>query len=117
MNLDFNDISPSLDVMNDNYFKQFHQINLQNIVPVTNPVVEQLRKLVEESQEQNKILLRQVELLREENERQKEQIASSKAAEQQAKKEAKHSKVFGWVTFAIATAISVAALVVSIISI
>ena len=79
-------------------------------------MVEQLKSLVEETQSQNKILLEQVNLLKEENERQKSQVEEAKAAEAQAKKEALHSKVFGWVSFGIATAISIAALVVSIIA-
>ena len=57
-----------------------------------------------------------VMLLIEENERQKKQVEEAKVAETQAKREARHSKVFGWVSFGIATAISIAALVVSIIA-
>lgn len=79
-------------------------------------MVEQLKSLVQETQEQNKILLEQVNLLKEENERQKKQAEEARAAEAQAKKEALHSKVFGWVSFGVATVISIAALIISIIS-
>ena len=40
----------------------------------------------------------------------------ARLAETQAKKEATHAKVFGWVSFGVATAISIAALVISIMS-
>lgn len=94
------------------------------------PIVNQLQQLVSKTQEQNKILAEQNQFLQEENrlqkeqnmllieenERQKKQVEDAKVAETQAKKEARHSKVFGWVSFGIATAISFAALVVSIIA-
>lgn len=94
------------------------------------PIVNQLQQLVFKTQEQNKILTEQNQFLQEENrlqkeqnmllieenERQKKQVEDAKVAETQAKKEARHSKVFGWVSFGVATVISIAALVVSIIS-
>ena len=94
------------------------------------PIVNQLQQLVSKTQEQNKILAEQNQFLQEENrlqkeqnmllieenERQKKQVEDAKVAETQAKKEARHSKVFGWVSFGVATVISIAALVVSIIS-
>ena len=94
------------------------------------PIVNQLQQLVSKTQVQNKILAEQNQFLQEENrlqkeqnmllieenERQKKQVEDAKVAETQAKKEALHSKVFGWVSFGIATAISIAALVVSIIA-
>lgn len=116
MGFDMKDLQGTLNAMNETMRQQFHQDQLARVIPVKNPMVEQLKSLVEETQEQNKILLEQVNLLKEENERQKEQVEEAKAAEAQAKKEALHSKVFGWVSFGVATAISIAALIISIIS-
>lgn len=73
-----------------------------------------LNELVNTIKAQNEILSKQVDLLKEENERQKEQINAAQAAEEQAHKEAIRSRVFNWVTFGITTAISIAALIISI---
>lgn len=116
MGFDMKDLQGTLNAMSETMRQQFHQDQWARIIPVKNPMVEQLKSLVEETQSQNKILLEQVSLLKEENERQKSQVEEAKVAEAQAKKEALHSKVFGWVSFGVATAISVAALVVSIIA-
>ena len=115
MGFDIKDLKGTLNAMSETMRQQFHQDQLARVIPVTNPMVEQLKSLVQETQEQNKILLEQVNLLKEENERQKKQVEEARAAEAKAKKEALHSKVFGWVSFGVATAISIAALVVSII--
>lgn len=64
--------------------------------------------LVEALQEQNK-------LLKEENDRQKEQLKQAQENEKLAKAEAKKSKRFGWITFIIATIISIASLIVAIV--
>ena len=117
MGFDMKDLQGTLNAMNETMRQQFHQDQLARVIPVKNPMIEQLNSLVEETQEQNKILLEQVNLLKEENERQKKQVEEARAAEAQARKEALHSKVFGWVSFGVATAISIAALIVSIISI
>lgn len=74
-----------------------------------------LKELVDTIKAQNEILSKQVDLLVEENERQKDQIATVEAAEEQARKEALHSRVFNWVTFGVTTAISIAALIISIV--
>lgn len=74
-----------------------------------------LKELVDTIKVQNEILSKQVELLKEENERQKEQVEAAKATEEEARKEARRSRVFNWVTFGITTAISVAALIISIL--
>ena len=116
MGFDIKDLQGTLNAMNETMRQQFHQEQLAWVIPVTNPMVEQLKSLVQETQEQNKILLEQVNLLKEENERQKKQAEEARAAEAQAKKEALHSKVFGWVSFGVATVISIAALIISIIS-
>ena len=88
---------------------------LQDLV-VKNPVVDQMSTLIDNIDEQNDILREQVKLLTEENERQKKQIEEAKVAEKEAKAEARKSKIFGWISFGVATVISIAALVVSIIS-
>lgn len=87
---------------------------LQDLV-VKNPVVDQMSTLIDNIDEQNDILREQVKLLTEENERQKAQIEEVKIAEKEAKAEARKSKIFGWISFGVATAISIAALVVSIV--
>lgn len=67
----------------------------------TLPVVEELKAIVEGLQEQNHIL--------------KSQIDEAKKDSEEAKEDAKRARVFSWVTFGVATAISIAALIVSII--
>ncbi len=74
-----------------------------------------LKELVDTIKAQNEILSKQVDLLVEENERQKAQIATVEETEKQARKEALHSRVFNWVTFGVTTAISIAALIISIV--
>lgn len=66
----------------------------------TLPVVEELKAIVEGLQEQNRIL--------------QSQIDEAKKDSEEAKKDAKRARVFSWVSFGVATAISIAALVVSI---
>lgn len=95
-----------------------HRRALERMV-VAKPVVKiaadgPLQELVDTIKAQNEILSKQVELLKEENERQKEQIDAAQAAEAQAHKEAIRSRIFNWVTFGITTVISIAALIISI---
>lgn len=67
----------------------------------TLPVVEELKAIVEGLQEQNRIL--------------QSQIDEAKKDSEAAKKDAKRARAFSWVSFVVATAISIAALIVSII--
>ena len=60
----------------------------------TLPMVGELKAIVESLQEQNSILQSQID---------------------EAKKEARKARIFSWVSFGVATAISIAALIVSII--
>lgn len=95
-----------------------HRRALERMV-VAKPVVKiaadgPLHELVDTIKAQNEILSKQVDLLKEENERQKKQIDAAQAAEEQARKEAVHSRIFNWITFGITTAISIAALIISI---
>lgn len=66
----------------------------------TLPMVEELKSIVESLQEQNSIL--------------QSQIDEAKKGSEEAKQEAKKARIFSWVSFGVATAISIAALVVSI---
>ena len=84
-------------------------------VVVRNPMIDQLHELLNQTKEQNDLLMNQVALMKEENERQKKQIEEAKVAEKEAKAEARKSKIFGWISFGVATVISIAALVVSIV--
>lgn len=64
---------------------------------------------------QNGTLREQVDLLKEENERQKQQLLQSQKNEELARKEAKSSKIFSYISFGVATVLSIIALVVAII--
>lgn len=86
-------------------------------IAVANPMQQEMKYMNSSIQRQNELLMEQIELLRQENERQKAQLATAEAAEIEAKKAAKRSRIFGWVSFCVATAISIAALIVSIIAI
>lgn len=68
----------------------------------TLPMVEELKALVEGLQEQNNIL--------------QSQIDGAQKDGEEAKKEARKARVFSWISFGVATAIFIAALVVSIIA-
>lgn len=86
----------------------------------TMPMVEELKALVESLQEQNRILKAQIEEAKKDSEEAKKAAmkanAEAEKANTEAKKEAKRARVFSWVSFGVATAISIAALVVSIIA-
>ena len=82
MGFDMKDLQGTLNAMNETMRQQFHQEQLARVIPVKNPMVEQLKSLVEETQSQNKILIEQVSLLKEENERlraENEQLKANKA--------------------------------------
>ena len=95
----------------NNFFKR----TVEDVV-VRNPMIDQLQELLDQTREQNTLLMNQISLMKKENERQKAQIEEVKIAEKEAKAEARKSKIFGWISFGVATVISIAALVVSIIS-
>ena len=94
----------------NNFFKR----TVEGVV-VRNPMIDQLQELLDQTREQNTLLMNQVALMKEENERQQTQVTEAKEAEKEAKAEARKSKIFGWISFGVATAISIAALVVSIV--
>ncbi len=74
-----------------------------------------LNELVNVIKKQNNILLKQVALLTEENNRQKECTKLAKEAEKQAQREKLRARVFNWVTFGVTTAISLVSLIISIV--
>lgn len=67
----------------------------------TLPMVDELKALVEGLQEQNHIL--------------QTQIDEAKKESEETKKEARKAHIFSWVSFGVATAISIAALIISIL--
>ena len=69
----------------------------------TLPVVEELKSLVEGLQEQNRIL--------------QSQIDEAKKDGEETKKEAKKARIFSWISFGVATAISIVALIISFLEI
>ena len=69
----------------------------------TLPMVEELKAIVESLQEQNGILQSQIDEANKDGE--------------EAKKEARKARIFSWVSFGVATAISIAALIVSFMEI
>ena len=66
-------------------------------------MVEELKSLVEGLQEQNRIL--------------QSQIDEAKKDGEEAKKEAKKARIFSWISFGVATAISIVALIISFLGI
>ncbi len=64
-------------------------------------MVEELKAIVESLQEQNRIL--------------QSHIDEAKKVGEEAKKDARKARVFSWISFGVATAISIAALIVSIV--
>ena len=69
----------------------------------TLPMVGELKAIVESLQEQNSIL--------------QSQIDEAKKDGEEARKEARKARIFSWVSFGVATAISIAALIVSFMEI
>ena len=62
----------------------------------------------EESKKQNKLLSEQVDALKEQNKLLKEMYEGAKADAEENKKQAKHNKIFGCVSFAVGTVIGIA---------
>ena len=68
----------------------------------------------EESKKQNMLLSEQVETLKEQNKMLKELYESAKAEADNNKRESRHNKIFGWVSFAVGTVIGLAGVLVGI---
>ena len=62
----------------------------------------------EESKKQNKLLSEQIDTLKDQNKLLKEMYEGAKADAEENKKQAKHNKIFGWVSFAVGTVIGIA---------
>lgn len=69
----------------------------------------------EESKKQNKLLSEQINTLKEQNKLLKEMYDGAKIDAEDNKKQAKHNKIFGWVSFAVGTAIGIAGVLVGIL--
>ena len=69
----------------------------------------------EESKKQNKLLSEQINTLKEQNKLLKEMYDGAKTDVEENKKQAKHNKIFGWVSFAVGTAIGIAGVLVGIL--
>lgn len=68
----------------------------------------------EESKKQNKLLLEQIDALKEQNSLLKEMYEGAKADAEENKMQAKHNKIFGWISFAIGTFIGLAGILFGI---
>lgn len=62
----------------------------------------------QESKMHNQLLAEQVDALKEQNKLLKEMYDNAKVEAAESKKEAKQNKIFGWVSFAVGTAIGIA---------
>lgn len=67
-----------------------------------------------ESKLHNQLLAEQVDALKEQNKLLKEMYDNAKAETIESKKEAKQNKIFGWVSFAVGTAIGIAGILFGI---
>ena len=72
------------------------------------PIIQYLRALIEQGNEQ-------IKALQEDNERQKEQIIKLDEREKRAQKEAKNAKVISIVSFCVSTVIAIVSVIVSIV--
>ena len=75
------------------------------------PILKELRSIMAETQEQNRILVEQNRLLAEENERQKEEVKIARQQEEKASREAKRSNRKFWLS----TGVAMVTIVVSVI--
>ena len=80
----------------------------RKIEKLNSPIVEQLRSLVEQSN-------KQVNVLQEENEIRKQQVAKLEESEERARKEARSAKILSIISFCVSTAIAIASLIEAIV--
>lgn len=80
----------------------------RKIEKLNSPIVEQLRSLVEQSN-------KQVNVLQEENEIRKQQVAKLEESEEDARQEARNAKIISIVSFCVGTLIAIASLIVAIV--
>ena len=72
-------------------------------------------ELAKQLERQNQSLQEQNSLLKEENERQKQQLMHMAEKEAEDKKVFQRERIFNWITFGVATLLSVVALIVAIV--
>lgn len=68
----------------------------------------------EESKKQNKLLSEQIETLNEQNRLLNGMYEAAKTESEENKKQARHSQLFGWISFAVGTVIGIAGVLVGI---
>ena len=68
----------------------------------------------EESKKQNELLSEQIGALKEQNKLLKEMYDGAKVEAAENKKQARHSRIFGWISFAVGAAIGIAGVLVGI---
>ena len=69
----------------------------------------------EESIKQNELLSEQIDTLKEQNKLLKEMYDNAKTDSEENKKQAQNNKIFGWVSFAVGTAIGIIGVLVGIL--
>lgn len=84
---------------------------------LTNPIITQLKELVDQSQKQNKMLQHQIELLSEENERQKQEMILARKNEENANKQANKAYKTSWIAIAVSIIATLATIIFGVISI
>ena len=111
------DVSKALEAVNsiNESFKEAEKIKeeqekIKNL-KLINPIVKQLETIVNETRIQNENLQKQIELLIEENEREKNEVLKAREAEMKASKETKKTNKRFWISLII----SIVSVIVSII--
>lgn len=94
-------MAATLHETNERLRRYFKAEEMQKIERQNAPLVKALQKIVSEAQNQNKILSDQITLLKEENERQKEEAIAARENEVKAQKEAKKADRRFWISLAI----------------
>lgn len=84
---------------------------------LTNPIINQLKDLVVQSQKQNEMLQHQIELLSEENERQKQEIIIARKNEENANKQANKAYKTSWIAIGVSIIAALATIIFGVISI
>ena len=115
--IDFSKMANDIIAYEEKNRKAMHERMMNAIPSIELPKItlgEDISELLANSKEQNRLLLEQNRLLQEENERQKQQLIEAQKEKEQAQKSARHARVFSWVTFGVATAISIASLLISL---
>lgn len=107
MKLDVSKALEAVNSINESFKKQEKIKNLTLI----NPIVKQLETIVNETRTQNENLQKQIDLLTEENEREKNEVLKAREAEMKVSKETKKANKRFWISLII----SIVSVIVSII--